>query len=71
MVPAKGVRGEDQRNQVQSCLQVQVVLEARKVEGKGAEAQVAQTYRVHLVTLANWKRQFLEHGAKVFGGQKR
>jgi len=48
----------------------QVVLEAIKAEGKGTEAQVARAYGVHPVTLANWKRQFLEHGAEVFGGKE-
>jgi len=47
----------------------QVVLEALK--GKGTEAQVARAYGVHPVTLANWKRHFLEHGAEVFGGKRR
>jgi len=42
----------------------QVVLEA---EGKGIEAQVARAYGVHPVTLAKWKREFLERGAEVFG----
>ena len=44
-----------------------VVLEALKAEGKGAEAQIARAYGVHPVTLAKWKRHFLEHGAEVFG----
>ena len=48
----------------------QVVLEALKAEGKGAEAQVARAYGVHPVTLAKWKRHFLEHGAEVFGGKE-
>jgi len=48
----------------------QVVLEALKAEGKGAEAQVARAYGVHPVTLANWKRHFLAHGAEVFGGRE-
>jgi len=46
------------------------VLEALKAEGKGAEAQVARAYGVHPVTLAKWKRHFLEHGAEVFGGKE-
>jgi len=29
---------------------------------------VARAYGVHPVTLANWKRHFLQHGAEVFGG---
>ena len=46
-----------------------VVLEALKAEGKGTEAQVARAYGVHPVTLAKWKRHFLQHGAEVFGGK--
>jgi len=47
----------------------QVVLEALKAEGKGTEAQVARADGVHPVTLAKWKRHFLEHGVEVFGGK--
>ena len=53
-----------------SVFKFQVVLEALKAEGKGAEAQVAWAYGVHPVTLARWKRHFLEHRAKVFGGKE-
>ena len=42
----------------------QVVLEALKAEGKRAEAQVTRAYGVHPVTLAHWKRHFLQHGAE-------
>ena len=48
----------------------QVVLEALKVKGRGGGGQVARTYGIHPVTLANWKRHFLEHGAEVFGGKE-
>ena len=48
----------------------QVVLEALKAEGKGTEAQGARAYGVHPVTLAKWKREFLEHGAEVFGKRR-
>lgn len=48
----------------------QVVLEDIKAEGKEAEAQVARAYGVHAVTLAKWKRHFLEHGAEMFGGKE-
>jgi len=48
----------------------QVVLEALKAEEKGTEVQVARAYVVHPVALAKWKRQFLEHGAEVFGGKE-
>jgi len=47
-----------------------VVLEVLKAEGKGAEAQVARAYGVHPVTLAKWKRHFLEHRAEVFGSKE-
>jgi transposase-like protein len=30
----------------------------------------ARAYGVHPVTLANWKRHFLERGAEVFGGKE-
>ena len=66
--PLKGVQGEDQRNWVQSG--VQVSGGSGGPEGMGGEAQVARVYGVHLVTLANWKRHFLEHGAEVFGGEQ-
>lgn len=70
MVPRKGVQDEDQRNQEELRFKFQVVLEALKAEGKGSEAQVARAYGVHPVTLAKWKRHFLEHGAEVFGGKE-
>ncbi len=43
-----------------------VVLEALK--GEKAEGEIARAYEVHPVTLSRWKKQFLEHGAEVFGG---
>jgi len=49
----------------------QVVLEALKAEGKGTEAQVARPYGVHPVTLANWKRHFLQHGRRCSGVRRR
>jgi len=48
----------------------QVVLEALKAEGKGTDVQVARAYGIHPVTLANWKRHFLQHGAEVLGGKE-
>ena len=54
-------------NRYSPAFKFRVVLEALKAEGKGAEAQVARAYGVHPVTLAKWKRHFLEHGAEVFG----
>lgn len=45
-----------------------VVLEALK--GEKAEGEIARAYEVHPVTLSRWKKQFLEHGAEVFGGSE-
>ena len=45
-----------------------VVLEALKAEK--AEGEIARGYGVHPVTLSRWKKQFLEHGAEVFGGSE-
>jgi len=56
-------------NRYSPAFKFQVVLEALKAEGKRAEAQVARAYGVHPVTLANWKRYPLEHGAVVFGSR--
>ncbi len=47
-----------------------VVLEALRVEGRGAEAEVARAYGIHPVTLSTWKRQFLQRGPEVFGGKE-
>jgi len=44
----------------------QVVLEA--LQREDSEAEVARAYGVHPVTLSRWKKEFLEHGAEVFGG---
>jgi transposase-like protein len=45
-----------------------VVLEALKAEK--TEGEIARGYGVHPVTLSRWKKQFLEHGAEVFGGSE-
>ena len=45
-----------------------VVLEALKAEK--AEGEIARGYGVLPVTLSRWKKQFLEHGAEVFGGSE-
>lgn len=47
-----------------------VVVEALRAEGSGVEGQIARAYGVHPVTLAKWKKQFLERGAEVFGGKE-
>ncbi len=57
-------------NRYSPAFKFRVVLEALKAEGKEAEAQIARAYGVHPVTLAKWKRHFLEHGAEVFGGKE-
>ena len=44
----------------------QVVVEA--LPSDRTDAQIARAYKVHPVTLSNWKKQFQENGAKVFGG---
>jgi len=51
-------------NRYTPAFKFQVVQEALKAEG--SEAQVARAYGIHPVTLAKWKRHFLEHGAEVF-----
>ncbi len=44
----------------------QVVMEV--LRGHKEIGQIARAYGVHPITLGLWKRQFLEHGAEVFGG---
>lgn len=44
----------------------QVVLESLKNER--SDSEIARIYGVHPITLANWKRHFMEHGIEVFGG---
>ena len=45
----------------------QVVLEA--LRSQKADAEIARAYQVHPITLSKWKKEFLEKGAKVFGGR--
>jgi len=40
------------------------------LQGDRSDAEVARAYDVHPVTLATWKKQFLEHGAEVFSGKE-
>lgn len=42
-----------------------VVLEA--IRGERSQAEIARAYDVHPVTVSNWKTQFMDEGAKVFG----
>lgn len=47
----------------------QVVVEA--LTSERSDAEIARAYKVHPVTLSNWKKQFQGNGAKVFdsGGE--
>lgn len=44
----------------------QVVLEV--LQSERSQAEIARAYDVHPVTVSNWKTQFMDEGAKVFGG---
>ena len=46
----------------------QLVLEV--LRGERSEVEMARIYGVHHTTISKWKRQFLEHGAEVFGGDE-
>jgi len=46
----------------------QVTLEVLKSDKPLSE--IARAYDVHPVTLSNWKKQFLDKGAEVFGGKE-
>lgn len=54
------------RRTYSASFKFKAVLEA--LEGEKTDAEVARAYDVHPVTLAKWKKQFVEEGAKVFGG---
>jgi transposase len=43
----------------------QLVLEA--LSSDRSDSEVARAYKIHPVTLSNWKKQFKDNGAKVFG----
>jgi len=66
-VPRKGVHDEEQWQQVQSG--VQILGGAGGPEGRreSGRSPGGKDWGVHQVTLANWKRHFLEHGAEAFG----
>jgi transposase-like protein len=49
-------------------LKFQVVLES--LQRKRPDAAIARAYGVHPITLAKWKKQFLENGSEVFGGKE-
>ena len=46
----------------------QLVLEV--LRGEHSEVEIGRIYGVHHTTISKWKRQFLEHGAEVFGGDE-
>jgi transposase-like protein len=49
-------------------LKFQVVLES--LHGTRPDAEIARAYGVHPITLAKWKKHFVEHGSEVFGGKE-
>ena len=49
-------------------LKFQVVLES--LQRKRPDAEIARAYGVHPITLAKWKKHFVEHGSEVFGGKE-
>ena len=49
-------------------LKFQVVLES--LQRKRPDAEIARAYGVHPITLAKWKKQFLENGSEAFGGKE-
>ena len=60
--------GKNKPKQYSAQFKFTVVLEA--LNGEKVEAEIARDYGVHPVTLSRWKKQFLEHGAEVFGGSE-
>ena len=54
------------RRSYSASFKFKVVLEA--LESGKTDSEVARAYDVHPVTLSNWKKKFVEEGAKVFGG---
>ena len=70
MVLQRGVQDEEQRNQVQSGVQVPGGAGGPEGRGERGRGPSGPDLGVHPVTLANWKRHFLQHGAEVFGGKE-
>jgi transposase len=60
--------GKKKAKQYSAQFKFTVVLEA--FSGEKAEGEIARAYGVHPVTLSRWKKQFLGHGAEVFGGSE-
>ena len=46
----------------------ELVLES--LRGERSDTEIARAHGVHPVTFSNWKRQFLERGAAIFGGNQ-
>ena len=69
MVLLKGMRGEDQRNKVQSGVQVPGGARGPEDRGKRDRGPGGPSLR-GASGLTKWKRHFLEHGAEVFGGKR-
>ena len=56
------------RRQFSNELKFTIVIEALK--GQRQITEIAAEYDVHPNQITNWKRQFLKHGASVFGEKK-
>ena len=60
--------GSKNRKSYSAQLKFQVVMEC--LQSDASDAEVARAYDVHPITVAKWKKQFLEHGPEVFGGKE-
>lgn len=56
------------RRRFSNELKFTIVIEA--IKGQRQISEIAAEYDVHPNQITNWKRQFLEHGATVFGEEK-
>ena len=56
------------RKTYSASLKFQLVLEC--LNGTRSDVEIARAYDVHPITLAKWKKHFLDHGAGVFGGKE-
>lgn len=41
------------------------------IKGKRKAAEIAKVFKVHPITLHQWKREFLDKGPEVFGGSNK
>jgi len=64
------VHDEEQWQQVQSGVQVPGGVGGPEGRRERGRSPGGSDLGVHPVTLAKWKRHFLEHGAEVFGGKE-